>query len=161
MKITFIQTGGSIDKDYPRVTMGYAFEIGEAAVKRILEQFKPNFEYEVVPLMQKDSLDMIDADREKIYQTCKNAGNKIIITHGTDMMIKTAEKLSGIRDKVIILTGATKPERFKDSDAVFNIGTAIGAANVVENGVYISMNGRVYAWNKVDRNMKTGKFVEK
>lgn len=161
MQITFVQTGGSIDKDYPRATSGYAFEIGEAAVKRILEQFKLNFDYEVVPLLQKDSLDMTDIDRERIYQTCENAGDKIIITHGTDTMIKTAEKLSDIEGKVIILTGATKPERFKNSDAAFNIGTAIGAANVLEDGVYIAMNGRVYAWNKVERNMKTGKFVEK
>jgi len=32
MKITFIQTGGTIDKDYPKLTGGYAFEVGEPAV---------------------------------------------------------------------------------------------------------------------------------
>jgi hypothetical protein len=28
MKITFIQTGGTIDKDYPQTTKGWAFEFG-------------------------------------------------------------------------------------------------------------------------------------
>jgi len=161
MKITFIQTGGSIDKDYTKVTGGYSFEIGEAAVKRILEKSKPNFEFEIVPLIRKDSMDMTDEDRERIREACKKAGNKIIITHGTDTMLETAENLIGIDNKVIILTGAMKPERFKNSDAAFNIGTAIGAVNVLENGVYIAMNGRVYPWNKVTRDMETGKFIEK
>ncbi len=161
MKITFVQTGGSIDKDYPRATKGYAFEIGEAAVKRILKRLNPNFDYEVVPLLQKDSLDMTDGDREKIHLTCENAGNRVIVTHGTDTMLKTAEKLSDIDGKVIILTGATKPELFKNSDAEFNIGTAIGAINVLEDGVYIAMNGRVYAWDEVKRDERTGKFVER
>jgi L-asparaginase/Glu-tRNA(Gln) amidotransferase subunit D len=35
-KIAFIQTGGTIDKDYPRSTMGYAFEIADAATERII-----------------------------------------------------------------------------------------------------------------------------
>jgi len=162
MKITFIQTGGTIDKDYPKLVKGYAFEIGEPAVKRILEKINPNFEYEIVSVLKKDSLDITDEDREKIYETCQKAdSDKIIITHGTDTMIETAKKLSEIRNKVIILTGAMKPERFKGSDADFNLGTAVGAINVLENGVYIAMNGRVYPWDKVKRNSETGQFVEK
>jgi L-asparaginase len=76
-------------------------------------------------------------------------------------MIETAKKLSDIKNKAIILTGAMRPEKFKDSDADFNLGTAIGAINVLESGVYIAMNGRIYPYNKVKRNLKTGKFVEK
>jgi L-asparaginase len=77
-------------------------------------------------------------------------------------MIETAEKLSSsIKGKVIVLTGATKPEKFVDSDASFNLGTAVGAINVLKQGVYIAMNGRIYTLNKVKRNSKTGQFIEK
>lgn len=162
MKIVFIQTGGSIDKDYPKTQYGYAFEITEPAVKRILQKVNPNFEFEIISVLKKDSLDITEEDRKKIHEACQKAeSNKIIITHGTDTMIETAKKLSNIKNKVIILTGATKPEKFSDSDAAYNVGTAIGAVNVLSKGVYIAMNGRIYAWNKVKRNPETGQFIEK
>jgi L-asparaginase len=162
MKIVFIQTGGTIDKDYPRATGGYAFEIGESAAKRILQRANPSFDFEIVSILRKDSLDIIEEDRKKIREACeKTAADRIIVTHGSDTMIETAEKLSSIKNKVIVLTGATKPEKFVDSDASFNLGTAVGAINVLKQGVYIAMNGRIYPWNKVKRNRETGQFVEK
>lgn len=162
MKITFIQTGGTIDKDYPKLAKGYGFEIGEPAVKRILEKVNPSFRFEIISVLKKDSLDITEEDKEKIYEVCVKADNdKIIITHGTDTMIETAKKLSAIKNKVIILTGAIKPERFSDSDASFNIGTAIGAVNILENGAYIAMNGRIYSWDRCKRDLKTGQFIEK
>lgn len=162
MKITFVQTGGTIDKDYPKTVKGYAFEIAEPAVKRILQKVNPNFEFEIISLLKKDSLDITDTDREKILEACIKANNsKIIITHGTDTMLETAEKLKDLKEKVIVLTGAMRPEKFSDSDASFNIGTAIGAINLLEAGIYIAMNGRIYAWDKCKRNKETGQFVEK
>jgi L-asparaginase len=162
MKIVFIQTGGTIDKDYPKTTGGYAFEIGESAVKRVLQRINANFDFEVISLVKKDSLDLTAEDRERIREACqKTEGDKIIVTHGTDTMIETAEKLSGIKGKVIVLTGAMRPEKFVDSDASFNLGTAVGAINILQHGVYIAMNGRIYPWNKVKRNRETGQFVEK
>jgi len=162
MKLTIITTGGSIDKDYPRGVGGYAFEITEPAVRRILDQIKPNFKYEIFPLLKKDSLDITDADRDRIFTACKNApSDKIILTHGTDTLLATAKKLSTIKNKTIILTGAFKPERFKDSDAEFNLGVAMGAVDSLEPGVYISMHGCVYPWNRCGRDEGTGRFVEK
>ncbi|MCX7834350.1 MAG: asparaginase domain-containing protein [Ignavibacteria bacterium] len=162
MKILFIQTGGTIDKDYPRLTKGYPFEITEPAVQRILENINPSFDFEILPLLQKDSLDLTEDDREEIYNACLNTEiNKIIITHGTDTMIDTAKKLAEIKDKVIILTGAMRPERFSNSDAGFNLGVAIGAANVLERGVYIAMNGQIFDCQKVVRDSETGRFVKK
>jgi len=161
MKIVFIQAGGTIDKDYPKTRKGYAFEIAEPAVKRILEKVHPNFDFEVISLLKKDSLDMTDEDRAIIHQACLRAdADKIVITHGTDTMIETARKLSGIKNKVIVLTGALKPEKFSDSDASFNVGAAVGAINLLTSGVYIAMNGRIFPWNKVKRDKQTGHFVE-
>jgi len=162
MKILFIQTGGTIDKDYPKTKRGYAFEIGESAVRRILQKVNPNFDFEIISILKKDSLDITEEDRKRIHETCQKAqSNKIVITHGTDTMIETAKKLSRIKNKVIVLTGAMRPEKFSDSDAAFNVGTAVGAINILNDGVYIAMNGRIYPWNKVERNSETGQFVEK
>ena len=115
MKIAFIQTGGTIDKDYPKTIGGYAFEIAEPAVKRILQKANPNFDFEIISVLRKDSQDINDEDRKRIYDACEEtAADKIIVTHGTDTMIETAEKLSNIKDKVVIPTGSMKPEKFVD-----------------------------------------------
>jgi L-asparaginase len=161
MEITFITTGGTIDKDYPQKAKGYAFEITDPAIVRILKRINPNFSYNVIYLLKKDSLDITDEDREMILEACSSTdANKIILTHGTDAMVETAKKLQGLQGKTIILVGASRPERFSDSDAAFNAGTAIGAIDILENGVYIAMSGRIYPWDKCKRDPESGKFVE-
>lgn len=162
MKILFIQTGGTIDKDYPRTTKGYAFEITTPAVERILPRINPIFEYEVKTLSRKDSQEITDADRQKIVEACTSSSiDKIVITHGTDTMIETAAVLAKVSNKTIIITGSMRPEKFSDSDAPFNVGAAIGALNVLPPGIYITMNGRVYDWDKIKRDYDTGQFIEK
>jgi len=160
MKIIFIQTGGTIDKDYPRTTKGWAFEFGEPATKRILEKLKPSFEYEVITAFQKDSLDINDNDREKLVDLITHQDNdKIIITHGTDTMIETASYLGNkVRNKLIIITGAMLPERFNNSEAPVNLGCAIAAVNLLEKGIYIAMHGIVKSYLKIQRNQETGKY---
>ena len=159
MKIKIFTTGGTIDKDYSKKAGVYNFEISEPAIKIILNKIEPQFQYEITPLLKKDSLDMTEQDRQTIYNACKNESNdKIIITHGTDTMIKTAEKLSTFQDKTVILLGASKPAKFINSDAMFNIGIAIGAINILNNGCYIAMNGRIFDWDNVKKNTKNGIF---
>lgn len=162
MEITFITTGGTIDKDYPKTKNGYGFEIADPAVVRILKKINPNFEYDIILMLKKDSLDITDEDRIMLKEACDTTGsNKIIITHGTDTMLDTANVLKEINDKVIILVGAQRPEKFTDSDAAFNVGTAVGAVNILDNGVYIAMHGRIYPSDKCKRDKKTGQFLEK
>jgi L-asparaginase len=160
MKILFIQTGGTIDKDYPKKIKGYGFEITEPAVRQILERINPAFEYEVISLLRKDSTDITVKDKKKIFEECEKADtDKIIITHGTDTMIDTAIFLSDVDKKTIVLTGAFKPEKFTNSDADFNVGAAVGAINALGYGVYIAMNWTVYKYDKVKRDKVSGKFV--
>lgn len=161
MSILFIQTGGTIDKDYPRTVKGYAFEITAPAVKNIIEKIKPGFNCKIISLMRKDSTDINEADRRKIFAFCQDTqSKKIIITHGTDTLIKTAQHLLGIKDKTIILTGAFKPEKFKNSDADFNIGFAIGALNHLPSGTYIAFHGKLFTADNICRR-KNGEFTEK
>jgi L-asparaginase len=144
MQITFIATGGTIDKDYASHAGTYNFEITSPSIKRVLKNIDVNFKFEIISILKKDSLDLNDKDRELIYKTCKKIKHdKIIITHGTDTMVKTAHELSKLKNKTIVIVGAVKPEKFKDSDAPINIGVAIGAINVLKKGIYIAMNGRV------------------
>ncbi len=159
MKITFIQTGGTIDKDYPKTTKGWAFEISEPAVHRILEKLNPTFEYEVISLLKKDSLEITTEDRTLMRQKIEQLdASKVIITHGTDTMKETALFLSDIPNKTIILTGAMRPERFSNSDAAINIGVAIGAIQVLDAGVFIAMHGTIIPPNKLERHPSTGQF---
>ena len=109
--------------------------------------------------MKKDSLDLTDRDRAVIHRAVsKDPADKIIITHGTDTMVQTAKQLSTIQDKVIVLTGALKPALFKTTDAVFNIGCAVAAVQVLPPGVYIAMNGRIFQHDNVKKNRRTGQF---
>jgi L-asparaginase len=159
-KILFIQTGGTIDKDYPRFVVGYGFEIGEPAAKRIMDRVNPAFDYQIQRLMTKDSQDLTAADRLAIQQACRQSNcDLIIITHGTDTMLQTARELDTLQGKTIILTGAFRPERFLDSDASFNLGVAVGAISQLSRGVYVAMCGLVIPWADAHRVGPTGKFV--
>lgn len=162
MKILIIQTGGTIDKDYPKTNKGYAFEIDEPAAKRVLENAFPGFEYEIVSLLRKDSQEITQADRTEIKSYLENhSAEKILITHGSDTLIETALFLNNLLGKAIVLTGAFLPERFTGSDASFNIGVAIGALNTLQEGTFIAMNGLVFPANQVEKNTITGMFEMK
>lgn len=163
MKIKVFTAGGTIDKIYAETKGTLNFTFGKPAVAEIgrKDRFRLNFNYNIERLLAKDSLDMNEEDRQLIKKACqKTTADKILITHGTDTMIDTARILSDIKNKVIVLTGASQPWRFRESDAEFNIGVAIGALNALDEGVYIAMNGRVYKWDECEK-LEDGRFVEK
>lgn len=162
MKVLFIQVGGTIDKDYPKLNKGYAFEIGEPAISRILERNLLGFDYEIVSLMKKDSLDMTDQDRSKIRDYCMASEYaKIVITHGSDTLVETAKVIGQIKGKTIILTAAYRPERFSNSDADFNVGVAVGGLNNISEGTFIAMNGLLIPPDQCYKNEKTGRFQQR
>ncbi|MDD5721303.1 MAG: asparaginase domain-containing protein [Candidatus Pacebacteria bacterium] len=163
MKIKIFTGGGTIDKIYSdqKGTLNFSFSDKQAVLELFESKLKLNFEYKVERLLMKDSLEMNDEDRQLIKKACESTiENKILITHGTDTMIDTAKVLSTIPNKVIVLTGASQPYQFRESDAEFNVGVAIGALNVLNQGVYICMNGRVYQWDKCEKR-SDGIFMDK
>jgi L-asparaginase len=111
-------------------------------------------------LMMIDSLDMTDADRERIVASCRRcAETRIVITHGTDTMVETARAVAhGVRDKTVVLTGAMVPYAFGSSDGLFNLGSALSFAEVLPPGIYIAMNGQHFPWDRVKKNRETGVF---
>lgn len=157
MRIRFITTGGTIDKVYFDSLSEY--EVGESLLEHILKEGLVQFDYDIVQLLQKDSLDITDEDRARIrdYIAADDA-QYYVVTHGTDTMPQTAEALSGLEGKTIVLTGALHPARFHDSDAVFNIGCAIGAVQCLPEGAWIVMNGQVWEPGKVRKNRSMNRF---
>ena len=162
MQIKVFTVGGTIDKVYSDKKGTLNFSFGEPVTREIFERkIKCRFSFNIESLLKKDSLQMTKRDRQLIKRACeKTKCTKILITHGSDTMVSTAKTLSELKNKTIILTGASQPYRFRESDAEFNLGVAIGALNVLEAGIYIAMNGRVYRWDKCKK-QKDGCFVEK
>jgi len=157
MKLRIITTGGTIDKVYFDALSTY--QIGDPQVVTVLKGANIDFEYGLEAACQKDSLELTDADRADIRRRVAAAPERcILITHGTDTMTETAKWLADIPEKVIVFTGAMQPARFGASDAVFNIGCAIGAVQIAPSGIYIAMNGRVHAANTVRKNRALGRF---
>jgi len=157
MHIKIFTTGGTIDKVYFDATSEY--QVGPANISAVFDELKLGFSYTVESLMKKDSLDLTDDDRETIYQSAaKDPADRIVITHGTDTMVQTAKKLAAIPGKTIVLTGALKPALFKTTDAIFNIGCAVIAVQTLQPGIYIAMNGCVFAHDHVRKNVQQGKF---
>ncbi len=156
-RLNILTTGGTIDKIYYDDKSDY--QIGEPEIGRILKSMNVAFEWEVRALLRKDSLHLDDDDRALIRQAVATSDDShFLITHGTDTMVETAAVLSDLGDRTIVLTGALNPARFIDSDAIFNIGCAVGAVQVLEPGVWIVMNGRVWDPKSVRKNRRANRF---
>ncbi len=157
MFIRFITTGGTIDKIYFDALS--QFEVGESQIEHILTDGLVNFDYEIASLFRKDSLELTDDDRLQLKETIENDDARhFVISHGTDTLVETAAVLNGIPDKTIVLTGALSPARFKTTDAVFNVGMAVAAAQMAEPGVYLAISGQIFEASKVRKNRDRNRF---
>jgi L-asparaginase len=157
MEIQIFTTGGTIDKVYFDASSAYA--VGEPQIANILRVANTTVRFHVETLFQKDSLEFTDDDRALIVQrvgacTCE----RVLITHGTDSMVQTAQSLRMVPDKTIVLVGSLSPARFKGTDAEFNIGFAFAAVQTLPPGVYVAMNGRVFAPEVVEKNRDVNRF---
>ena len=146
--------GGTIDKS----TFSYDalnFVVAEPQAERIIAGSNVTANICIESLIRKDSLDLTDEDRALLHdRVAEETCSRIVITHGTDTIPQSAEMLSSISGKTIVFTGAMLPARFFDSDACFNLGGAIIAAQTLPPGLYLVMHGRVFDPCKVvkDRN---------
>lgn len=158
-QIRLLVTGGTIDKSYCPVAGQLSFS--RTNVLAMLNQARIALpEPQVQTLLLKDSLDLTEADREAICQAAATARElKLIITHGTDTMVQTATRLAAKQlAKTVVLVGAMVPYTFGNSDGLFNLGLAFGAVQLLPTGVYVAMNGRIFPWNAVRKNLTLGVF---
>jgi L-asparaginase len=160
MTIKILITGGTVDKDYDELTGSLVFR--STHVPGMLSSGRCGLDIKIAEVMMADSAFMTDADREAISTHCKESPeDKIVIMHGSDSMVTTAEILArSTRDKTVILTGALVPYAVNGSEAMFNLGAALAFVQTLPHGVYISMNGKSFAWDKARKNKHTGKFEE-
>lgn len=160
MKIKIFVTGGTFDKEYNELNGELFFK--DTHLPEILSLGRSRIPVDIRTLMMIDSLQMTDTDRNNILQNCLQAPEKkIIITHGTDTMVETAQILAKkVTGKTIVLTGAMIPYKFGSSDGLFNLGSALSFVQTLPEGVYIAMNGRYFNWDNVRKNKELGEFVE-
>ncbi|VUD42332.1 Glutaminase-asparaginase [Thalassocella blandensis] len=159
MDIKILTTGGTIDKVY--FDAQSQFQIGESTINEIFNEAGVGFKSDIESVLRKDSLELDDEDRELIKSKVAACSDKrILITHGTDTMVKTASVLQGFTDKTIVLTGAMQPARLRSTDAIFNVGYAVAATQILPPGVYIAMNGKVFDADKVRKNREAQRFED-
>jgi L-asparaginase len=165
MTIRIIITGGTFDKQYDAIRGQLTFK--DTHLPDIIAQVRCSIPIELELNQMVDSLDMQDENRQRVLAACRQASEElIIITHGTDTMAVTAALLgtecqagdAALAGKRIVLTGAMVPYSVNGSDAMFNLGCAVMAAQLTQPGVYIVMNGRCFPWNKVKKNRAIGVF---
>ena len=160
MTLRLIATGGTFDKHYNELNgvLGFAESHLPEVIKR--SRMTVPVALDVLPLL--DSLDMGDADRQRVLASCQAASEKaIVIVHGTDTMPQTAAVLGAAKlDQTIVLTGAMIPYSIANSDALFNLGFACGVAQTLPAGVYVARNGQVFPWDNVTKNRSEGVFQQ-
>ena len=162
--VNLITTGGTIEKIYSEQT-GQVENLG-AKIDRYLQQLRlPDVRVEVTPLMNKDSLEMTEEDRELVLAVVKAkvAEAPVVITHGTDTMVETGkslkQRLAGLKYPVI-LTGAMTPLGFERSDGLQNLTESLFAARVLHAGVWIVMHGDVFDVDHARKDRELARFVE-
>ncbi len=160
MTLRLIATGGTFDKHYNELNgvLGFSDSHLPEVIKR--SRMTIPVALDVLPLL--DSLDMQDADRQRVLAACQAAQEKaIVIIHGTDTMRETAAVLGAANlGQTIVLTGAMIPYEIANSDALFNLGFACGVAQALPAGVYVAMNGQVFPWDNVQKNRAAGVFQQ-
>ncbi len=153
-------TGGTFDKEYDELSGRLYFK--DTHLSEMLRLARCRLEVSVRTLMMIDSLEMTGEDRRLVVEHCRSCAEpRIVVTHGTDTMADTARALhEAAIPKTIVLTGAMIPYAFGSSDGLFNLGSALSFAQVLPPGVYVAMNGRVFAGDRVRKNRETGTFEE-
>lgn len=160
-KITVLNTGGTFNKRYNPISGELEVPKDNLALNEIVENCF-NIDFEIINIISKDSLDIINRDRDILVETIKNIQNEnIIVVHGTDTIDITAKYLSDrIENKKIVLTGAMVPMSIKKVEATLNFAQAIGFLNAkISNGIYISMHGAVKNYENLLKNRELGQFL--
>ena len=163
--VRLIITGGTFDKQYDAVRGELTFQ--KTHMPQILDTVGCTVPVELELNQLVDSLEMGEEARERIVRSCRRAlESRIVITHGTDTMTVTADRLQHaatedetLLEKTIVLTGAMVPFTVAGSDALFNLGGALVAVQSLPPGVYIVMHGQTFTAGAVRKDRERGRFV--
>lgn len=166
-KVIIFTTGGTIEKSYNEFD-GSLENRHSRLRNRLLSKLRlPHTEVELHELMAKDSLNMVEKDRQEIAKAIEDSFRKkapIVVLHGTDTMENSAEFCFDHCEKPpvpVVFTGAMKPMGFEDSDAAQNFTEAMAVCQVLEPGFYVSFHNRVFSVPRVRKNKKRRTFESK
>lgn len=164
----FVVTGGTLDKMPVYLADGKTFDnesrvFGDTHLPEMLQKARFLGEHTVSTLFMIDSLEMTDEHRLEILAEIEGHDDEhVVITHGTDTMPETARFLEGswrVGARTIVLTGAMVPYSVgEESDAMFNLGTAIAYAKALPSGVYVAMDGQAFEASNVRKDVDAGIF---
>lgn len=163
MTIHLVTTGGTIEKIYSEQT-GQVENL-VTKIDRYLHQLRlPDAQVDVTPLMNKDSLEMTEEDRELVLACVrpKIADAPVVITHGTDTMVETGKLLKRNLGELrfpVVMTGAMTPLGFERSDGLQNLTESLFAARVLGGGVWIVMHGQVFDVDHARKDRAAARFV--
>jgi L-asparaginase len=166
MRIYVLTTGGTIEKMYSEqagTVVNEASKIGQYLDRLRL----PDADVQVIPVMNKDSLEMTAEDRAKLVARIRpllEANSPIVITHGTDTMAETGRTIQRafpVLTVPVILTGAMRPLGFEHSDGLQNLTESLLAARLLAPGVYIVIHGQVFPADGAVKDRELGTFVLK
>jgi L-asparaginase len=165
-KVYVLCTGGTIEKVY--VEHSGSVQNIDAKTDRYLQRLRlPDLRVRILRLMNKDSLEMTDADRDQVLRAVRKKLKEpapIIITHGTDTIVQTGLFLERNLQHLkvpIILTGAMTPLGFERSDGLQNLTESLLAARIVHPGVYLVIHNQVFPIDQVRKDRERGRFVRK
>ena len=162
--VALISTGGTIEKTYNELGQVLINEVSVLDVMLASLELR-GLELVRIPLMNKDSLDMDEADHALIAKTAETfAGTHdgVVIVHGTDRLSVTGERIVemvGTPAVPIVLTGAMRPYALRSTDAQQNLTEALLAVQVLEPGVYVVMHNRVLSFPGVIKDPHSGTFI--
>lgn len=156
--------GGTIEKVYSEQS-GEVVNL-DSKIDRYLSQLRlPDVKIETVRLMNKDSLEMTQEDRDLVLNAVRQrlaAMTPIIITHGTDTMVQTGlyllEHLIGL-PVPIVMTGAMSPLGFERSDGLQNLTESLLAARILPPGVWLVMHNQVFPIDQTRKDRERATFV--
>jgi len=157
-KILIISTGGTFNKIYNRVTGNLDVDKSSSALEKIEKSWLNKLNY--INIIGKDSLEFTQKDREILLDTiAKSNYKKIVVIHGTDTIDLSSKFVAeNIKDKAVIFTGAMVPFSIENIEATANLSFALGAVKFIENGVYIAINGKIGAFDKIKKDKSKGEF---
>jgi L-asparaginase len=165
-RIYVIATGGTIEKVYSEQT-GNVQNL-DSKIERYFRLLRlPDTEIQVTHLMNKDSLEMTDADRAEVLVTVLEKLREpapVVITHGTDTMVETGLLLKKTLPDLrfpIVLTGAMTPLGFEASDGLQNLTESLFAARVLAPGVYVVIHNQAFPIDRVRKDRELARFAWK
>lgn len=163
--IHLLSCGGTIEKVYSERTG--SVENVEDKIVRYLDHLRlPDTEVETTRLMNKDSLDMTEADRQVVVEAVAARLTErrapVVVTHGTDTMVETGIRLKQAfpdLDVPIVLTGAMTPLGFENSDGLQNLTESLFAVRLLPSGVWLVMHNQVFPIDRVRKDRTLARFV--